>query len=95
MTFELEWYGTEIVHPSTNSHIAGGPRRCTICSYSSTGEGAIQRHMAEYHPPSPPPPHPTTAIENRPPETAAKVAPVFAESRSPQLSHNLAHSQLV
>jgi len=47
-------------------HVAGGPRRCTICSYSSTGEGAIQRHMAEYHPPSPPPTAASPAAESSP-----------------------------
>ena len=61
-------------------HVAGGPRRCTICSYSSTGEGAIQRHMAEYHPPSPPP-QPATTTENSPSEITGEIAPVLAESR--------------
>ena len=33
-----------------NNHVGGGPIKCTYCSYSSTGEAAVIRHMQEYHP---------------------------------------------
>lgn len=31
------------------NHRSNNPIKCLYCSFSSTGEAAIQRHMAEHH----------------------------------------------
>ena len=36
-------------HRHSTRHLVAGPVKCRACSYSSTGEAAIQRHMTEYH----------------------------------------------
>ena len=64
-----------------NNHVGGGPIKCTYCSYSSTGEAAVIRHMQEYHPKQ----QMTPSTLKKPPQTKAALVPqqsVFVAERN-------------
>ena len=75
-----------------NNHVGGGPIKCTYCSYSSTGEAAVIRHMQEYHPKQ----QMTPSTLKKPPQAKAALVPlqsVFVADRNrPVPSQDLSSS---